>query len=61
MTHLLVLSFCHLLVQVTWQKSSDRFQGDVARSRELVDGGLLMQEIIRSMARNIRKINVDIS
>ena len=61
MTHLLVLSFCHLIVQVTWWKSNDRRDGDVARSRELVDGGQLTQEIIRSTAENVRKRNVHIS
>ena len=60
-TYMPILSFCHLLVQVTWRKSSSWFCGDVARSRELDDGRPLTQEIIRSTARNALKRKVDIS
>ena len=49
------------LVQVTWQKSNSQQDGDVARLRELVDGGMLTQEIIRLTTKNVRKRNVDIS
>ena len=61
MTYLPILSFCHLLVQVTWRKSSGWFCGDVARSWELDDGRPLTKEIIQSTARNAQKRKVDIS
>ena len=47
MTHLLILSFSHLLMQVTWRKSGDWLCSDVARSREFDEGGPLTQENTR--------------
>ena len=47
-THLLILSFSHLLIHVTWRKSGGWICSDVARSREFDEGGPLTEEITRS-------------